>query len=325
MPFRKAEVRKELWVVLALVLFGGSDRVLADAPLGPSCVPPDSHGLAEGADVFPLRVSFYASEMAARASAGVQAKPTIEGTLARALTGRSTEVLRAVDVPDASSRRTYLPVLFSLLVPGTGEMYMGYYVRGAVLLAAEATAWTGYAHYHNKGLDSRAEYERFADRYWDYDRWVEDHLLWQDPMYAGETRTFERLDEIGRTEWDKWPGYHTWHSKEEDSQNYYENIGKYDWFISGWEDWDPENPTRETPLRLTYWGMRKKSEDELQRATNFVYLSVAARVISLVETVLLVRRGDSDSTRESSSSGFSIKARATGIASGEVALVVRFR
>ncbi len=232
---------------------------------------------------------------------------------------------RFLDTGDHESPggRTYLPVLFSLLVPGTGEMYMGYWVRGGVLLGLEIAAWTGYTHYHNQGLDGRTAYEQFADDHWDYDRWVYDHPA--NESVNPDDRTFETLDEIGRTTWDGWPGYHTWHSKEEEKQNYYENIGKYDWFISGWEDWDSVAKPRDTDLRTQYRQMRISSNDDLDTANKFIYLSIATRVVSLVQTYFLVRRDINREAELNQAKTFSIDAHATGLASGRVSLIYRFK
>lgn len=322
---KKAAVRKGLVVISALVFLGTPHLVVAGSPLAPP-VPPQFN--RPGGDLFPLEVLAYPSRDAARV--GIPAireerAPTRGGSLTSGADGL-TAGLR-LDEGESSSRKKYVPVLLSFLVPGTGEIYMGRYVRGAVLLAAEAAAWTGYIHYHEKGLDSRVDYERFADAHWGYERWYMNH-----PATAGieppEARTFEVLDEIGRNEWqNQWPGYHIFYDKNEEKQNYYETIGKYDWFISGWEDWDPEaDPlARDTDRRTTYRSMRKTSNDELDTAHSFIYLSIAARVVSLVDTILLTRRGDSGSSNENAAPGFSINARATGLASGEIALVYRFR
>lgn len=316
-------MRKELAVILALTFSGTADGLFAGAAAGPADAPFHAPPSTVGADFFPLGLAAYSTQSAAFAPAPSKpAEGAFGGPLARAA-GPATS-LRAGE-GESSSRRRYLPVVMSLLVPGAGEIYMGYYVRGAALVAAEIGAWTGYAYYHDKGLDSRAEYERFADAHWSYGKWIDDHALWRDPAYVAVDPTFEALDSIGQNYWDGWPPYHSWHSREEEKQNYYENIGKYDWFISGWEDWDAEARPRESGLRTTYRAMRKKSNDELDNATAFIYLSVAARVVSLVQTLILTRGDDSGGAEESPSPGFSLSARATGPASGEVALVYRFR
>ncbi|UCH85349.1 MAG: hypothetical protein JSW50_06580, partial [Candidatus Latescibacterota bacterium] len=210
--------------------------------------------------------------------------------------------------------------------PGTGEIYMGYYGRGAVLVGLEVLAWTGYAVYRDQGLESREEYERFADEHWSYDKWIFDHRAVRD--VSEDQRTFDKLYEIGET-WTDWPGFHSWHSKEEEKQNYYENIGKYDWFISGWEDWqwddvaNPDNPPRDTELRDQYRAMRKESNDQLDTSQKFIYLSLGVRVFSLVETVLLVRKQNSTEA-PAEQKRFTIGARATGLSSGKVELKYRW-
>jgi len=167
---------------------------------------------------------------------------------------------------------------------------MGYEKRGAALVVAEVVAWTGYFYNQGQGIDTRDEYEAFADLNWTQQKWIDDHADVY-PALSGTTSP-EELEQIGRDKSGSgsWPGYIAWTGKEEDKQHYYENIGKYDWFISGWADYDPDTQTPDTALRDQYRAMREQSNDELDKATRFIYLSVAARVFSLVETTLLVRR-----------------------------------
>jgi len=318
-------------VIVALVLVGRADGTLADISTGSSTVSTTTRPSIAGADFFPLRVAAYRSGGAACEGNAIPSDPICDAGWHTSAWSDTSNTPLGGDGAESPLHHRYLPVLLSLLVPGTGEIYMGYYVRGVALVGVEVAAWMGYAYYHNMGLDSRAEYEAFADAHWNYDKWVGDHALWRDPSYVGvDPKDFAALDSIGSNYWEGWPPYHTWHSKEEEKQNYYENIGKYDWFISGWEDWDPVAQPHESGMRTTYRAMRKESNDELDKATEFIYLSIAVRVFSLVETVLLARRQDDrrDDTQpagENPSSGFSIETRATGIASGEVALVYHFR
>lgn len=237
-----------------------------------------------------------------------------------------------VEVSPKATKQSYLPVLYSLIVPGTGELALGHPYRGGALVAAEVTAWVGFAYYHDQGLQEREDYEAFADAHWDYDRWIQEHPATEEMIAGGATTpTFEEFDEYGRTTWgSQWPGYHTWHSKEQEKQNYYENIGKYDWFISGWEDWDLATKAMDTDLRTQYRGMRKESNDDLDTADKFIYLSIATRVFSLVETFFLVR-SHNKAIETGATEGlhddrrYALTARSTGIVSGEVALEIRFR
>lgn len=227
------------------------------------------------------------------------------------------------DEPASSSGsvKRYVPVLFSLLIPGTGEIALGYPKRGILLIALEVTAWTGYAYYNDKGLEGRQKFEAFADAHWDYDRWIQNHPAVQtlQPAY----RTFAAVDSIGMYYWTGWPGYHSFAAKSDVKLNYYENIGKYDWFISGWEDWD--RSSMDTALRDEYRALRRQSNSDLDTADKFIYLSVATRLFSIVETVILARRSsEEESGDKSAKRNLSFTSRSTGFASGEFAFVYRF-
>jgi len=226
----------------------------------------------------------------------------------------------------SSGKRDYVPLLLSLLVPGAGELYMGYTWRGIGLISLEAVAWTGYFYYHDQGMDSRSSYEAFADAHWNTQKWVDDH----DYVYPNTGWTIEELEAAGRAASGSgdWPGYTPWVSKEEDKQHYYENIGKYDWFISGWSDYDPEaDPLmHDTAVRDQYRAMRRESNDQLDRADTFIYLSIGTRVFSIVETILLTRPMREDRQGEGTNeSRLSLKARPRGFSGGEIALEYRFR
>lgn len=225
----------------------------------------------------------------------------------------------------------YLPVLFSALMPGMGELYLGYKWRGAGLMALEIAAWSGYFYYRNQGLDSREAYEDFADQYWTVSKWIDHHP----DVYPEDLSTPEQMDSVGREKSGslEWPGYMIWVSKEDDKQHYYENLGKYDWFISGWSDFDPEVYPfmTETGLRDEYRAMRKQSNDQLETADTFIYVSLATRVFSIVETLFLVRMsGSDDDSAAGDSAGITqnqlrIRTRPRGWDGGEIALEYSFK
>jgi hypothetical protein len=101
-----------------------------------------------------------------------------------------------------SSKGKYLPVLYSLLIPGTGEIALGYPKRGIALIALEVAAWVGYAYYNDQGLDGRAEFEAFADTHWDHDKWIGDHPAVEG--FPANLKTFEVLDSVGQFWWQGW-------------------------------------------------------------------------------------------------------------------------
>jgi len=271
-------------------------------------------------DLFPPASSTFASSTAAaRGDLGLAA-----GTREYHAPMLLQEGADAAGSPDQQS---YLPVLYSTLVPGLGEISMGYWKRGVALMAAEVVAWSGYFVKHNDGMDARDAYEAFADAHWNFDKWIEDHPCPTVPPGG----TLEDVEECGRATSGSgaWPGYIPWVSKEEDKQHYYENIGKYDWYISGWSDWNAADAplSRQTELRTTYRSMRQESNDALDTANSFIWLSIAARVFSIAETAIIVhnRRETPQGAGAGDGSPVALRARPRGFTGGEVALEVRFK
>jgi hypothetical protein len=270
---------------------------------------------ARAGDAIPSTIRAHAtSELAARGPM----------KLATAGTRAYTFEPDAVASTDARPAQRYWPVLFSALVPGAGEISMGYYKRGIALVVAEAIAWTGYATKHSDGIDKRTEYENFADAHWDMQKWIDDHPCSTLPPTG---RTLEDIEDCGQASSGSgaWPGYIPFVARAEDKQHYYENVGKYDWYISGWEDWDPARVpyAHETGLRDQYRSMRMESNSALDDADAFIWVSVAARAFSLAEAAILVhnRRGAAGAT---GSSPVSLRAEPRGLDGCELALEVRF-
>ncbi len=54
-------------------------------------------------------------------------------------------------------------VLYSLLLPGTGELYMGYNTRAKATLGAEAGIWTGFVYFRYQGGMRKDSYRELAN------------------------------------------------------------------------------------------------------------------------------------------------------------------
>jgi hypothetical protein len=266
---------------------------------------------SRAADTFPPSSTAYASSyLAAGNPALADDAPRFAGSF------------ELEDTP-VTTQQSWWPMLYSALVPGLGELTMGYEKRCIALMAVEVAAWAGYFVNHNDGMDERDAYEAFADEHWDMDKWITD--------FPGQNfSTLEEVEAYGKASSGSgvWPGYIPFVSKEDDKQHYYENLGKYDWYISGWEDWDESvfPYVEDTDLRTEYRAMRQKSNDSLDDANTFVWVSVAARAFSLVETAIIIhnRRGDDDAGG-GGGTPVSLRARPRGYSGGEVALEVRFK
>lgn len=233
----------------------------------------------------------------------------------------------SLSLEDAASApattQSYWPLLYSTLVPGLGELTMGYEKRGIALMAAEAVAWAGYFKNHSDGMHEREAYEAYADAHWTESRWVAE-------FPDLNATTVEEIEEYGQAQSGsgKWPGYIPYIPKDVDKQHYYENLGKYDWYISGWDDWKGlvgSDYAKQTDNRTTYRSMRQQSNNSLDDADAFLWISFAARAFSIAETAIIIHGRRNDAGGGGEGSPVSLRARPRGYTGGEVALEVRFK
>jgi hypothetical protein len=199
--------------------------------------------------------------------------------------------------PSASSgtgrgKRIAIAMVSSAIVPGLGELYLyresrsaGTLARVPVFMAIDAYLWYGRAHNRAKGKDIEADFRRFADEHWSLNRFLQGHPCCQ-----------------GLGGCDSWQDYNAhcqsellffiFTPKEADEQEYYENIGKYNAFVFGWDDAEPydiNNPNEFkeyqywTPNRTYYWSLRKDSDKYLLRADQHLMLLIVNRVASMID------------------------------------------
>jgi hypothetical protein len=215
-------------------------------------------------------------ELTQRITEGYDASPEVTVETERKLPGRA--------------------MLLSAVIPGTGQLYAGAKIRGAVFLALEAAGWTAFAMYQTKGKDKEDEYEQFADDHWlrgDY---------WAAVQEIATTNGF--TGDVTQTPWSELiagnylPPNFTHELPSSNTQQYYEMIGKYlSQFGFGWDDgyddpdttlyWDgrfeDNNPT-------VYNNMRYDSNKLLDNATIALEIVLVNHVISALDAGFLVRR-----------------------------------
>ena len=185
---------------------------------------------------------------------------------------------------------------------------MGKWVRGIGLIAADAYCWYKVKENGDEGREIEDEYYVFAD-----DHWSEEHLfeayssailddyrwhLGQD--YFGITileNDLANLDQLS-----------LWVSKEDDRREYYENLGKWDQFVFGWDDFirpdvgHPDYPDFEpsgtfalsdlrqpwvSRNREIYREMRVESNDAFKTRDRWLYVNIGMRVFSVLQVAYL--------------------------------------
>ncbi len=169
--------------------------------------------------------------------------------------------------------------LFSVLIPGSGELYAGEYWKAAIFGILEAGLITAAIVYNNKGDDKTNEFENYADNVSDnsgwsvvrYAQWINQYKdkniqINPDPNLKPWQRvSWEELNSVER----EIQGFsHTLARHGE--QQYYEMIGKYHQFSPGWWDFNGgSNNSEISPAFKYYSGLRGD-------ANNFYNLSTAA-------------------------------------------------
>ncbi len=188
------------------------------------------------------------------------------------MTGRVETVDRASRVSPG------LAFLASAILPGAGQLLEGRN-RAFAYLGAETMAWIAHFAWLDAGNKKEGEYEAYARRHWDLDRWraTADSCLTAIPPGVNradaESTLIHFLDE-------------------ENYQHYYEDIGKLEAYRGGWDDFPcPADPNAIviSPNRGEYRSMRDDSNSYLDKArfaTTFAFLN---RVVSAVDAYRTAR------------------------------------
>ena len=194
-------------------------------------------------------------------------------------------------------------MLASAVLPGAGEALLGY-KRGYLMMALDIFAWTRFFHYANEGDDLSDAYYAFADAHYSDELLVRgyqpgdlDERNGEGAIYFPDVGTIADISELHQL-----PLYVT---KEEDRREYYENLGKWDQFIFGWDDYvrasvaHPEygyEPTRTisdlrqpwvSVNRETYRDMRIAANDAYKKRDRWLYVNIGLRVFSVLQTAWL--------------------------------------
>ena len=155
-------------------------------------------------------------------------------------------------------------MLFSAVVPGTGQFYNKSWLKGLAFVGIEAGAIAINAIYSQRGNEQEDIFERYADVHWsEAEYWDSIFAMCErDPQSAAYNCRRDDIPSLRRWERDHFSHF----LPEEKNQTYYENIGKYDQFNFAWDDTNIELG-RDSANREAYTKMRKKANDQFKIAT----------------------------------------------------------
>jgi hypothetical protein len=180
-----------------------------------------------------------------------------------------TKVKQNVNVQTQKEKSVWLGVGLSALVPGAGEFYAKSYVKAAIFFGVEVLCWSAYAYYNHRGNIKTDEFQSFADKNWNirqYAQWlIDQQFTGYGGINANEPNLETLRSEINNCE--EQSGFsHT--LPERGTQQYYELIGKYQEYVSGWPDARDANgwlvtkqnyETYRTPIFISYAYSRQQA------------------------------------------------------------------
>jgi hypothetical protein len=149
----------------------------------------------------------------------------------------------ADDLP--SKKSPVLSGVLSAIIPGAGQIYNGDYWIAAAFVAVEAALVTTAVVYDNKGDDQTTYYQNYADDYMNPDHnWsVVRYAEWLAEYQGADINEIiipgtEGLPPWERVNWNELNAAETGshHLPPHGEQQYYELIGKYHQYSSGWND-----------------------------------------------------------------------------------------
>jgi hypothetical protein len=196
---------------------------------------------------------------------------------------------------------------FSAVIPGAGQFYSGAIWEGALFLGLEAAFWGGRFYYKSKGEDLEDEYIEFADEKWDIAKWFEACGTHEYNMLENSHHIYVVCNGQQYIVNDSLPGNlpnyielaHSGLLQPIKNRDFYENIGKYDQFSGGWEDFSDYNPNPDTlivtPLRDNYLTKRYDSNQALKAASKFFTAVMFNHLISAFHAQIAAKHYSSES------------------------------
>ena len=193
---------------------------------------------------------------------------------------------------DMPERKTpMLAGLLSAIIPGAGQIYNEDYWIAGIFIAVEAALITTAIVYDKKGDDQTESFQNFADENWsvvDYAKWLNqyrNHSITIDETTPG-LKPWERVNwiELNAAENQESDLSHT--LPPHGDQQYYEQIGKYLQYSSGWNDFPGgANQNIVSPNFKFYSGERGRANDFYNTASTAVIGIYINHLLSAAEAV----------------------------------------
>ncbi len=189
--------------------------------------------------------------------------------------------------------------VLSAIIPGAGEIYTGEYLKAGIFVALEAAVLTTAVIYDNKGDRKTNEFQDYADAYtnpdhhWsvvEYANWLVENEYAPDRWAELKAKIIISNDQSippwDRVNWSQLNAIETGSHKlpPHGEQQYYELIGKYHQYASGWNDFTGDINVISSNF-LFYSQMRGQANDFYSTASTAVIGIYVNHLLSTLDAV----------------------------------------
>lgn len=205
-----------------------------------------------------------------------------------------------------------LAFLMSAVIPGAGELYTGKWGRAIGFIGMEALFWGMHFSKKAQGEDIEDEYEKYADEHWDIDEWAMTYSDWNTGTGSPSSHGLHVIVKTNVNGEYVWEDENIFEIKTgtdfqelRDSlfsqdviiepiknRDYYENIGKYDQFSYGWDDFETDSTVSDN--RDHYLTRREDSNNALKMASQFGTAVIINHVVSAIHAQIMAKNYKSD-------------------------------
>ncbi len=243
------------------------------------------------------------------------------------------------------------PMLMSLAIPGLGQLYnKSPWWKTALFASIEIGGIYAWSALNSKAEDKRLEYEQFADDHWSLAEWVRTSGFLNAELFPEGVDTVNNIytsthhltivdNGIFYSSSELYTSPLTDDMRILRDRDFYENIGKYDQFVGGWDDaydgndqlwWETEKEVEDsteiilmTDNKDNYLDMRFDHNQLLKYAGFTVSAIMFNHVVSAIEAVWSSQSAAREAARERTEVGLLYNRNARyGI--GGISLAVHF-
>jgi hypothetical protein len=185
------------------------------------------------------------------------------------------------DLLNTSYRSPSKAFLYSMTIPGTGQLYNRSTFKAGLFMAVEVVSWVDWLINQRQGQKKTDDYNNFADgdSGWSAERYT--NWLIETYGIVSDTSEFTRNDSTMRF---------THHLPATRTQQYYEMIGKYDQFQYGWSDTDYLTGEYNSRHRTRYLNDRATANDYFTKAKTGAIIAIANHLLSAFDAALSAKR-----------------------------------